>query len=336
MKKSLLLITLLIATISLYAATPPYTVSNINQKSHISGPKLKESDLVGKVIYVETWGINCPPCIRSLPHMEKLYQEYKKTGKFILIGAHFQGLNEDAIKKVLKDNGVTYPVYQQAVLGKPKLPSYIPFSYIIDHTGKILWSGSPSSNVDKILKDAIKAAPASGAGTLIGGIEVKYNKSFARNLVVGKNIDTNIKRLTALAAKDDPKGKEAAALVKSCNDWLTAEKTRINQLKETAPAHTLIAINQLFKTSPAAGAEFKDIHKKLQADQNVRRLMQLLQNADRCMTTEYKTKGRKRQAATTTKNLIRQLKLMDTCPDPKIVAEAKQLITTLETFSTSL
>jgi thiol-disulfide isomerase/thioredoxin len=51
--------------------------------AHLYGPKIKASDLKGKVVFFEYWGINCPPCIASFPHLVKLYDQYKSKGLVI-------------------------------------------------------------------------------------------------------------------------------------------------------------------------------------------------------------------------------------------------------------
>ena len=50
---------------SAQAAESKVTYPAFNDGSHIHGPKLKASDLKGKVVFFEYWGINCPPCYRD-------------------------------------------------------------------------------------------------------------------------------------------------------------------------------------------------------------------------------------------------------------------------------
>ena len=46
---------------SAQAAESKVTYPAFNDGSHIHGPKLKASDLKGKVVFFEYWGINCRP-----------------------------------------------------------------------------------------------------------------------------------------------------------------------------------------------------------------------------------------------------------------------------------
>ena len=65
------------------------TYPAFNDSSHIHGPKLKTSDLKGKVVFFEYWGINCPPCIASMPHLQELQEKFQSKG-FTVIGSHSQ------------------------------------------------------------------------------------------------------------------------------------------------------------------------------------------------------------------------------------------------------
>ena len=65
---------------------PKVTYPAFNDGSHIHGPKLKASDLKGKVVFFEYWGINCPPCIASMPHLQELQEKFQSKS-FTVIGS---------------------------------------------------------------------------------------------------------------------------------------------------------------------------------------------------------------------------------------------------------
>lgn len=68
----------------------------------------------GKVILLNTWGVDCGPCVEELPHLDKIYQQYKNRGLVII------GLNSDTerrwpeVEKFVSDSGLSFPVYLKA------------------------------------------------------------------------------------------------------------------------------------------------------------------------------------------------------------------------------
>ena len=67
---------------SAQAAESKVTYPAFNDGSHIHGPKLEASDLKGKVVFFEYWGINCPPCIASMPHLQELQEKFQVQGLY--------------------------------------------------------------------------------------------------------------------------------------------------------------------------------------------------------------------------------------------------------------
>jgi len=55
----------------------------------VSGPSASMGKLNGKAVVLECWGVKCPPCIASLPHMQELSEKYKDT--LVVVGAECQG-----------------------------------------------------------------------------------------------------------------------------------------------------------------------------------------------------------------------------------------------------
>ena len=52
------------------------TYPAFDDSKYIHGPKITASSLKGKVVFFEYWGINCPPCIDSMPHLQELQDKY--------------------------------------------------------------------------------------------------------------------------------------------------------------------------------------------------------------------------------------------------------------------
>jgi thiol-disulfide isomerase/thioredoxin len=71
-----------------------------------------EAALAGKVVVVEEWGVNCPPCIASLTELAKLAKSNAKKG-LVVVGSERQNSPKEAILKVLKSGRVVGVVFDQ-------------------------------------------------------------------------------------------------------------------------------------------------------------------------------------------------------------------------------
>lgn len=114
---------------------------------------LKLSDLKGNVVVVEFWATWCPPCRASIPHLIKLYNQYKnKNVEFISL------TNEsgDAVKKFIKDNKMNYPIGLSSKTAQAYGVQGIPHAVVIGKDGKVIWEGHPMSGLDKVLEKVVQ------------------------------------------------------------------------------------------------------------------------------------------------------------------------------------
>ncbi len=105
------------------------------------------SKLKGKVVVVEFWATWCPPCKKSVPHLNALYKKNKERGLLIVgLTAVDRNQNAEKIARYTKQN-IKYPV---GVLGSmDTLRRYevsgIPHAVVIGRDGKVKWTGNPLS-----------------------------------------------------------------------------------------------------------------------------------------------------------------------------------------------
>ena len=71
--------------------------------------------LRGKVVLLDFWGINCPPCIAALPHSEALYKKFQNQG-LIVIGVCGDWGSDKKAARILKDKNITFPNLMDADL----------------------------------------------------------------------------------------------------------------------------------------------------------------------------------------------------------------------------
>lgn len=208
----------------------------LKNATHIYGDKVKPKDLNGRVVFLEYWGINCPPCRASFPHLVKLQKKYAKTGKFTILASHVQNDPEKA-KEFCKQQKVNFPVFQQ--FREPKAPCGrgIPSAALIDHTGKVVETGHPTALYKKVAK-LVKAAPEPPAA-ILGGVEVKFWERQAKVLASGKPVAPVLRSLKKAAKQDSPKGKEAGKIVEAVNNYLEEQQKLFTEMIETEPSLAL-------------------------------------------------------------------------------------------------
>ena len=188
-----------LSVLSLNAAT----WQGFTDSGHYSGPKITEADLAGKVVMIDQWGINCPPCRALLPAMQKLWNA-NKSKPFILVGAHCQGHKPDEVMALVNANKLTYPIYDWAGLADaPSSGGGLPFMYVVDHRGKVVYSGRSHEEAEAAVQKAIAAIGA--MPVLCGGVALQAFKAMEKSLVLGKSVKSQVKALHAAVKKGEAK-----------------------------------------------------------------------------------------------------------------------------------
>ena len=79
----------------------------------INSPPLTLKALKGKVVVLDFWAFDCPPCIEAMPHIVKLNEKYAGKG-MVLIGVHTPRTdyerNVSNVREAIARMGVRYPV----------------------------------------------------------------------------------------------------------------------------------------------------------------------------------------------------------------------------------
>lgn len=113
---------------------------------------LKLSDLKGKVVLLDFWGVWCPPCRAAMPHLKELYAKHKKDG-LVIIGVHTTNQGE-RMKTFVEDQEIPWPVgvdmTNKTVRGF-RVDSY-PDYYLIDRAGKLRVADLQNRDLDRALK----------------------------------------------------------------------------------------------------------------------------------------------------------------------------------------
>lgn len=137
-------------------SVPDASLSQVRWTEVINDVAFDAAALDGKVVVVEEWGVQCPPCIASLPELAKLSRRYQKKG-LVVVGMERQNSSQEQILAVLKKAKVKYPVMAG---GSTPVPSDgIPHALVFGSDGKLVWHGHPADDeFEDSVKDALKAA----------------------------------------------------------------------------------------------------------------------------------------------------------------------------------
>ena len=129
---------------------------NLDEAHRLGGRRASEGYLKGKVVLVDRWGARCPPCRKMLPQVEQIWQSFK-TKPFVVVGGHCAGWGgADEVRRVIEENKLTYSVYEEAGLAEDEPPfSAIPFLYVVDETGRVVYRGCNERNATQAIVTAL-------------------------------------------------------------------------------------------------------------------------------------------------------------------------------------
>lgn len=155
----------------------------------MNAPKQESiAKLRGEVVFVEKWGVRCPPCVALIPHVEKLQQTYGKRGLHIFA---FEAQNHSAeqIKaKVSEKGGKTYPVSAGGG-NNYRGDGGIPVAWLIGVEGKVIWQGNPAaetSKLDQLIEQEVAKVRFPGLGKTdfapeaLKAVKLYMGKDFAK------------------------------------------------------------------------------------------------------------------------------------------------------------
>jgi len=101
--------------------------------------KIKLSDYLGKVVMINFWATWCPPCIREMPSMERLYR--KLEGENFTVLAVNQMENEDDVFAFTGQLEIdpTFPILfdKESGVSRAYRVRGLPTTYLVDKKGYI-------------------------------------------------------------------------------------------------------------------------------------------------------------------------------------------------------
>lgn len=113
----------------------------------LEGGTVSLQELRGKVVMLNIWATWCPPCLREMPSMQRVYEKHRENGLEIVAVAvddlpgtrqddgRVEGLVSDFVDRL----GVTFPVVLDPSGNTERLfdTEYLPTTVLIDREGRI-------------------------------------------------------------------------------------------------------------------------------------------------------------------------------------------------------
>ncbi len=135
-------------------AVPDASLSDVRWGPVVNEVPFKQEELAGKVVVVELWGVNCPPCIASLPDLARMAKSGEKKG-LVVVGIECQNSPKEDILKILKTARVKYPVMAGGSV--PGNSGGIPYVCVFNTAGKLVWNGNPhDEEFERATKKALR------------------------------------------------------------------------------------------------------------------------------------------------------------------------------------
>ena len=223
---------------------------NLDDKSHVSGPKLTEADLLGKAVLVYYWDCSIDASVKYLPEVEKVWNSFK-TKKFQVVGNYVGTKNDEKVKEAVQKNKVTFPVYYNFSLDPdPKVQwEQVPYFNVVNHRGVSVLG---KAGVKEAIEAAVEAIGAIGMPvSLCGDVEFKKFKGMAGQLKLGKNLTNILKTLEKKKGDRDPNvASEASEIISAIDSARDDVKSDIELYCEADPAEAIKLIQLFTKTWP--------------------------------------------------------------------------------------
>lgn len=138
---------------------PKIELNMLNTKKKFDPESIK-----GKVVLVDIWGSDCPPCRLAMPKMNSIYLNLRKSN-FVILGINVDE-NDDDIKYFLQEYKIDYPLLddRKHALVQTLGVEMMPTSFLIDKKGTVRYIHKGFKNSDgPVIEKQIKAlvrAPA--------------------------------------------------------------------------------------------------------------------------------------------------------------------------------
>jgi thiol-disulfide isomerase/thioredoxin len=139
-------------------SAPSFTLVDLN------GKKVSLADFKGRPVVLNFWATWCGPCKLEMPWFQDLQNKYKGQGLVVLGLDTDDGMAVKEVAEASKRTGVTYPILMpdEAVTKSYQLSDYIPETFYVDKSGKVVDQTIGAHSKDELEADVQKAIASGG------------------------------------------------------------------------------------------------------------------------------------------------------------------------------
>jgi len=104
----------------------------------INGNSFSAEDIKGaKLIMLNYWEPWCGPCVKEMPDLQKLYENYKDKG-LVILGIYSSFENQPDAEAIVSQKGITYPILKTNSEFDKLAQDYYPATFFMDGEGNLI------------------------------------------------------------------------------------------------------------------------------------------------------------------------------------------------------
>lgn len=123
----------------------------------VNGNTFRKEDFENKIVVVNYWFVECPPCIKEIPELNALVEEFKENDDIFFIAPSLS--DKSKILSMLQKRPFNYALIpDMEIHAKEEMGiSFYPTNMVIDKTGKVVFlkTGYDSETVEKVRSEIV-------------------------------------------------------------------------------------------------------------------------------------------------------------------------------------
>ena len=240
-----IVLVLLVSSISIAAGNVGEKAPRISTRQWMNTSHPEPARLQGRVYALEFWATWCPPCVKNIPHIEKIYKKYKPKGlEFIALSADRSAA---PLARFMKQKNITYPVALDKGTSDAFGIRYYPTVVIVNTEGKVAWRGNPADPaMEKHLALELKKA----APPIIKGVELGQFKSMKDGFWPGSGFAKTYDKVASYLTGKDKKAAVAKRIIQAIDSKIASQIQQAKLAEKNNPQKALNIYSELITDYP--------------------------------------------------------------------------------------